>query len=289
MARCSFCLKNLGFREGKVTFPNVNGLELCLDCMTCSVCGAQGQQQKGGLLGMTPLCQICYNKYNRVLPLIADKELPEETVDARLKYLYRVKDRDTRVLAQLEQREGEEGRPIKKVEDIVPDIIALTGNGFRGLSIMKVSETKSKDKITAVQEWISADLRNCIEQISGFEALKQNYNNNSSRNSDSGDNNLINRKDHEIQVIQEARSIVEALDPINNKSIDAKEFLAGKVTYLPEPYLIVRDNPPATFQNIMGLTFNNLGAVINILAESITTKFSLQHVTITRCMSSWKK
>ncbi len=67
--------------------------------------------------------------------------------------------------------------------------------------------------------------------------------------------------------MQEARSIVEALDPNNNRSIDAKEFLAGKVTYLPEPYLILRDNPAATFQNIMGITFNNLAAVINILAR----------------------
>src|SRR5918999_1691395 len=255
MARCSFCLKNLGFREAKVTFPNVDSLELCLDCMTCSVCGAEGQQQKSGLLGMTPLCSNHYDKYNRILPLIAETELPEETVDARLKYLYRVKDRDTRLLAQLEQREGEG----------VGGTIALTGNRFRGLSVLKVWEIKSKDKITAVKERISADLRDCIEQISEFEALKQNYNNNS-RNADSN-NNLIssssNNEERQIQVIQEARSIVEALDPNNNKSIDAKEFLAGKITYLPEPYLIVRDNPTATFQNIMGISFNNLAAVIN--------------------------
>ena len=266
MARCSFCLKSLGFREAKVTFPNIERLELCLDCMTCSVCGAQGQQQKSGILGMTPLCPIHFDKYNRVLPLIADIELPEETVDARLKYLYRVKDRDTRLLALLEQREGE--KP-KKLEDVVAETIALVGNGFRGISVLKLSEIKSKDKITAVQERISADLRDCIEQINGFEALKQNYNNSRRNTGDSDNNNLTsnNKEEREIQVIQEARGILEALDPKNNKSIDAKEFLAGKVTYLPEPYLIVRDNPPATFQNIMGISFNNLAAVINILAR----------------------
>lgn len=117
--------------------------------------------QKSGILGMTPLCSIHYDKYNRVLPLISNTELPEEIVDARLKYLYRVKDRDTRLLAQLEQRqEGEEeGRPIKKIEDVAAEIIALAGNGFRGLSILKVSEIKSKDMITAVKERISADLQ----------------------------------------------------------------------------------------------------------------------------------
>jgi hypothetical protein len=59
----------------------------------------------------------------------------------------------------------------------------------------------------------------------------------------------------------------QAVQPSNNnKNTNAKEFLNGQITYLPEPYLILRDNPPATFQNIMGITFNNLAAVVNILA-----------------------
>ena len=67
------------------------GTDQTKDKRVCSECGAQGQQQKSGILGMTPLCSIHYDKYNRVLPLIADTELPQETVDARLNYLYRVK------------------------------------------------------------------------------------------------------------------------------------------------------------------------------------------------------
>lgn len=51
-----------------------------------------------------------------------------------------------------------------------------------------------------------------------------------------------------------------------NKSIDAKQFLAGAVKELPQPYLIVRDSPDLTYQNAMGITFNNLALVINILA-----------------------
>ena len=118
MARCSFCFKSMGFREDKLTFDNPKGLEFCLDCMTCSVCGAEGQQQKGGLLGMTPLCPIHYDKYNRVLPLVPVTKWPEETLDGRLKYLYRVKDRDTRLLTQFECE-----RP-KKIDDIVGETIS---------------------------------------------------------------------------------------------------------------------------------------------------------------------
>jgi hypothetical protein len=60
----------------------------------------------------------------------------------------------------LEQRqEGEEGRPIKKIEDVAPEIIALAGNGFRGLSILKVSEIKSKDKIQQLRKGLVQTFR----------------------------------------------------------------------------------------------------------------------------------
>jgi hypothetical protein len=156
---------------------------------------------------------------------------------------------------------SEHERP-KKVDDIAGETIALVGKSFRGISFLRLSEIKSNDKITVVHERISADLRDCVRQISEVEALKQNKKNNNSSNS-----NLIANKEHEVEVMQEARSMLEALDPQNNKSIDAKEFLAGKVIYLPEPYLILRDSPVATYQNIMGITFNNLAAVVNILAR----------------------
>jgi hypothetical protein len=55
--------------------------------------------------------------------------------------------------------------------------------------------------------------------------LRQNKNNNNSSNN----GNLICNDEYEMEVMQEARSTLEALDPKNNKSIDAKEFLAGKV------------------------------------------------------------
>lgn len=75
------------------------------------------------------------------------------------------------------------------------------------------------------------------------------------------------QKEREEQIMQKAKRMGEASNPNLNYSIDAKEFLSGKINYLPEPYLIVRDSPVATFQNVMGITFNNLAAVINILAR----------------------
>jgi hypothetical protein len=203
---------------------------------------------------MTPLCQDHFEKYNRVLPLIDLTDYPEETIDARLKYLYRVKNRDTKLLDQLDKEKP------PKIENVTAEIIALVGSRFKGLSFVNISYVKSKDKVTAIHERIAADLRDCINQISEFEALKQNKNNNSS-------NLVVSDKEHEMEVMREARSKLEALDPNNNKSIDAKEFLNGQIAYLPEPYLIVRDNPTATFQNVMGITFNNLAAVVNILAR----------------------
>jgi hypothetical protein len=245
----------MGFREDKITFENAQGLEFCLDCMTCSICDSKGQKFSSGILGMTPLCLTHFEKYNRVLPLVPVTKWPEDTLNARLKHLHRVKDRDMKLLAQLEHE-----RP-KKIEDIAGETIALVGNSFRGVSFLRLSEIKSNDKITVVHERIGADLRDCVRQISEVEALKQNKKN------DSSNSNLISNEKHETEVMQEARGMLEGLDPRNNKSIDAKEFLAGKVIYLPEPYLILRDSPVATYQNIMGITFNNLAAVINILAR----------------------
>jgi hypothetical protein len=48
--------------------------------------------------------------------------------------------------------------------------------------------------------------------------------------------------------------------------------------YSPEPYLILRDSPVATYQNVMGITFSNLAAVMNIPAREHNYK-----VTSTAC------
>jgi hypothetical protein len=62
-------------------------------------------------------------------------------------------------LKQLQEGGEEEGRPIKKIEDVAAKIIALAGNGFRGLSILKVSEIKSKDKIQQLRKGLVQTFR----------------------------------------------------------------------------------------------------------------------------------
>lgn len=78
---------------------------------------------------MTPLCQEHFEKYKRVLPLIAPADYSEEIIDAKLKYLNRVKERDTNLLELLDRN-----RP-DKIEHDTAEIIALAGNGgFKGLA-----------------------------------------------------------------------------------------------------------------------------------------------------------
>jgi hypothetical protein len=189
-------------------------------------------------------------------------EWPAELVNARLKYLYKVKDRDTKLLAQLEKGTMK--------QEVVAETIALIARDFKGVNYLKLSNSDLLDKNALIQKEIIANLQECLRQISQFETLKQNSNI-ISESTNSNDTTALDlqqkQQEREEQIMQKAMRMGEALNPNLNYSIDAKEFLSGKINYLPEPYLIVRDSPVATFQNVMGITFNNLAAVINILAR----------------------
>jgi hypothetical protein len=230
--------------------------------MTCSVCDSKDPTLAGAIIGMQPFCQAHFDRYKDILRVMDITEWPEKIVYARLKYLHRAKDRDMRLLAQLEKGPG-------KIE-IVAETIALVGRNFKeDVSFLKVSEINSQDKITIVHERISADLQDCSRQISEIETIFELTNS----NDDIGAQDLQQKgKEREVQTLQEARRIAETLDPKKDKSIDAKEFLSGKIIDLPEPYLIVRDSPLATYQNVMGGSFNNLVTVINILARKYNYK-----------------
>ena len=87
---------------------------------------------------MQPLCRPHYDKYSKVLVhLLNITEWPEEILNARLKYLYNVRDRDTKLLSQLENASGN--------EQTVADTIALLGRNFKGVAHLKVSKIKSQD------------------------------------------------------------------------------------------------------------------------------------------------
>jgi type I site-specific restriction-modification system R (restriction) subunit len=179
-----------------------------------------------------------------------------------LKYLYKVKDRDTKLLAQLEKGTMK--------QEVVAETIALIARDFKGVNYLKLSNSDLLDKNALIQKEIIANLQECLRQISQFETLKQNSNI-ISESTNSNDTTALDlqqkQQEREEQIMQKAMRMGEALNPNLNYSIDAKEFLSGNINYLPEPYLIVRDSPVATFQNVMGITFNNLAAVINILAR----------------------
>jgi hypothetical protein len=230
------------------------GLEYCLDCMTCSVCDLKDPKQEGEIAGMQPLCKFHFDSYKSILQVIDIREWPDELVNARLKHLYKLKDRDMKLLAHVEQRLGK--------AEVGADTIALVARDLRGEHYLKLSGINSRDKIAIVLREIKADLQDCARQISQAETLKQDSNvvSETSDSTYSGTQDFREKpKESEEQLLQKARRIGEALDPNLNKIIDAKEFLSRKIIRLSEPYLIVCDSSDATFQS--------LAAAINILAR----------------------
>jgi hypothetical protein len=160
-----------------------------------------------------------------------------------------------------------------KTDDIAETIALAGGGDFQITSYLKLSGMNKQSMIAKTNEGIRADVEDCTREITELEALKQNRrislpevaNPNGIKTQDLQEGKQKEFSDE--QTIEESLRRRVTLDPSYNISIDAKEFLSGKIVNLPEPYLIVRDSPTATFQNIMGVTFNNLAAVINILAR----------------------
>lgn len=212
---------------------------------------------------MQPFCQIHHDKYKDILQVMDIPEWPLELLNARLKYLYKVKDRDTKLLAQLEIGPEQVGA--------LPERIAIVPRDFKGLNSLKPSEVNSRDRLAVLHKEISTNLQNCIRQISQVETIRQRGNVTSEITNSDDDTTAQdlqhNQNEREEQLIQKASRLGESLDPGLNYSIDAKAFLNGKIEYLPEPYLILRDSPAVTWENVMGITFDNLAAVINILAR----------------------
>ena len=177
----------------------------------------------GGIIGMQPFCQIHFDKYNQILQVMDITEWPAELVNAQLKYLYKVKDRDTKILAQLEKG------PEK--QEVAAETIALIARDFKGVNYLKLSHVNSRDRIELIQKVISADLQDCLSQISQFETLKQNRNV-ISEITNSNDTTALDmqkkQQEHEEKIMQKAMRIGEALNPNLNYSIDAKEFLSEK-------------------------------------------------------------
>ena len=77
----------------------------------------------GAIIGMQPFCQVHFDRYKDILQVMDITDWPEKIVSARLKYLHKAKDRDMRLLSQLEKGPG-------KIE-VVAETIALVGRNFK--------------------------------------------------------------------------------------------------------------------------------------------------------------
>jgi hypothetical protein len=216
-------MRKFTFRENRARFTS--DVEMCLDCMTCSLCDKVDPQFTGGIIGMQPFCEIHYQKYYDILQVMDIPEWSHELLDARLKYLHKVKDRDTKLLAQLENGPEQVGA--------LPERIAIVPRDFKGMNSLKPSEVNSRDRLAVLHQEISTDLQNCIRQISQLDTIRQRSNVTSevtNSNNDTTAQDLQHKQnEREEQLIQKARRLGESLDPGLNYSIDAKAFLNGEI------------------------------------------------------------
>ena len=135
--------------------------------MTCSVCDSKARGEYRGIIGgMQPLCSVQLDIYNNSLSQRPITEWPDDFFNARLKYLYRVKDRDMKILAELAKGPGKMGA--------ITETIALVGGNFEAASYLKLSEINKRGMVNAAQERISADLQDCVRTISELENFKKN-------------------------------------------------------------------------------------------------------------------
>jgi hypothetical protein len=146
-------------------------------------------------------------------------EWPAELVNARLKYLYKVKDRDTKLLAQLEKGTMK--------QEVVAETIALIARDFKGVNYLKLSNSDLLDKNALIQKEIIANLQECLRLISQFETLKQNSNI-ISESTNSNDTTALDlqqkQQEREEQIMQKAMRMGEALNPNLNYILMQKSF-----------------------------------------------------------------
>jgi hypothetical protein len=115
---------------------------------------------------MQPLCKAHFDMYNNEIAHRPITAWPDELVDARLKFLYRVRARNMKLLAELAKGPGKMG--------FIAETIALVGGNFEAASYFKLSEINRRGQVTVAQERINADLQDCLNQINELEAFKQN-------------------------------------------------------------------------------------------------------------------
>jgi hypothetical protein len=131
------------------------------------VCDKKARGEVRGIIGgMQPVCKAHLEMYNKA---IADRPItawPSEFVDARLKFLYRVRARDMKILAGLRKGPGKLG--------FIAETLAILGGNFEAASYLNLAEMNRRGQLAGAIQQLEVDLQNCLSQINELEAFKQN-------------------------------------------------------------------------------------------------------------------
>ena len=134
--------------------------------MRCSVCGKKARGEVRGIIGLQPVCNTHLDMYNKNVAHRPITAWPSEFVDSRLKFLYRVRDRNMKILAGLRKGPGKLG--------FFAETLAILGGNFEAASYLNLSEMNRRGQAAWVIQRFEEDLQDCLIQINELEAFKQN-------------------------------------------------------------------------------------------------------------------
>jgi hypothetical protein len=158
-------MKKFGFVEKKYEFPHIGSI-FCFECMRCSVCDKKARGEVRGIIGLQPVCKAHLDMYNKDIAHRPITAWPSEFVDARLKFLYRVRARNMKILAGLRKGPGKLG--------FIAETLAILGGNFEAASYLNLSEMNRRGQVAGVIQRFEVDLQDCLNQINELEAFKQN-------------------------------------------------------------------------------------------------------------------
>lgn len=164
LTNCTFCRKkfNAWTAENRYKFPGVG--EFCFDCMACSVCDSKPKGELRQVVGWQPFCKVHYDMYGGLLEK-PPNQWPVEFVDARIKFLNRVIERNTKVLAEIMKGPGK----IAKIAEVT----AVIGGNYDAATYLKVSNMNANMHGMSVQQQLSGQNQDCHKQIKDLEAIKR--------------------------------------------------------------------------------------------------------------------
>ncbi|MEO9364429.1 MAG: SHOCT domain-containing protein [Nitrososphaera sp.] len=164
MANCTFCRKKFGFTENRYKFPAIRA-EFCFDCMECSVCGSKAKGEFRGVVGWQAFCKVHYEQYSGFQQK-PSSQWTEELIEARIRFLKRVIERDTQLLIEVNSK-GQ-----SKLSVIGQTAAILEGN-YNAANYLKLSDMQAGAQRTTAQQQLNAEIQECQKQLGELEAMKR--------------------------------------------------------------------------------------------------------------------